>query len=30
MQGGYLRGVLPRGASEADVGLMLGGETVQA
>jgi ABC-type uncharacterized transport system ATPase subunit len=28
MQGGHLRGELPRGASEADVGLMLGGETV--
>jgi simple sugar transport system ATP-binding protein len=30
MQGGRLRGELPRGASEADVGLMLGGETVPA
>jgi ABC-type uncharacterized transport system ATPase subunit len=28
MQGGHLQGELPRGASEADVGLMLGGETV--
>lgn len=28
MQGGRLQGELPRGASEADIGLMLGGEAV--
>jgi general nucleoside transport system ATP-binding protein len=30
MQGGRLQGELPRGASEADVGLMMGGEAVPA